>query len=476
MTDSTQERIKSLEQRLAHDPQSPLFARLAAYYLQAGKANDALRLCDDGLAHYPYYSTAHLVKGKALIELRMMAEAKHEYEVVHEFLPTNETVARLYSSIDLGPSTELSSAPPAEAVVETEAPIQPTLPPAAEEAVLEEPQTLVAEEAPPQEPIAEEESVAPAEAPPVQEVITEEPQAFEPREAPPTAEEPFGTEAAPPVEAEQVPPTVAAAREFEVQEQPKPTTDDFGFGATAEAPPLPAVEEVPFSAQPIIEPLPTIEPAAEQTQEVPAVEPLGFESVPPSPEPAAIEAPAATTDQTPDWFEAFSQLQQPPAEATEAPPAIQPEEENPFAIFGAEPAPTSVEGESFEEYSARIRMELFGTEDTMTLDEYLKQSAPAGSPQKSADKIGELAEKLKASQRITPPVVNYAEKAPRSSSEAETSSGSGFVTPTLAEIYVKQGWYDDAIKAYRALATNKPAEKEKYEQRIAEIEEMKKKQ
>ena len=84
MTDVIQEHIKSLEQRLATEPQSPLFARLASLYLQAGRASDALRLCDDGLAIYPFYSTAHLVKGKALVELGMMAEAKHEYVVVYE--------------------------------------------------------------------------------------------------------------------------------------------------------------------------------------------------------------------------------------------------------------------------------------------------------------------------------------------------------------------------------------------------------
>jgi len=50
------------------------------------------------------------------------------------------------------------------------------------------------------------------------------------------------------------------------------------------------------------------------------------------------------------------------------------------------------------------------------------------------------------------------------------------VTPTLAEIYAKQGWYDDAIKAYRALAVSKPAEKEKFESRIKELEELKKQQ
>ena len=60
-------------------------------------------------------------------------------------------------------------------------------------------------------------------------------------------------------------------------------------------------------------------------------------------------------------------------------------------------------------------------------------------------------------------------------SEQDTPTGIGFVTPTLAEIYAKQGWYDDAIKAYKTLAHNKPAEKERYEKRILELEEMKSK-
>jgi hypothetical protein len=119
-------------------------------------------------------------------------------------------------------------------------------------------------------------------------------------------------------------------------------------------------------------------------------------------------------------------------------------------------------------------MELFGTENTMTLEEYL--DATSGGPATPApDQIGELAEKLKTPKKITP-VINFSEKETRKASEAGTDAGSGFVTPTLAEIYAKQGWYDDAIKAYKTLALNKPEEREKYEQRIAELEELKGKQ
>jgi hypothetical protein len=49
----------------------------------------------------------------------------------------------------------------------------------------------------------------------------------------------------------------------------------------------------------------------------------------------------------------------------------------------------------------------------------------------------------------------------------------GFVTPTLAEIYAKQGWFDDAIKAYKVLARNKPGEKARFEKRIEELEKLK---
>jgi len=84
-----------------------------------------------------------------------------------------------------------------------------------------------------------------------------------------------------------------------------------------------------------------------------------------------------------------------------------------------------------------------------------------------------LAQKLQGAKKITP-VINLSDKSPVTASEADTPASTGFVTPTLAEIYAKQGWYDDAIKAYRTLAVNKPAEREKFEKRIAELEELKK--
>ena len=45
------------------------------------------------------------------------------------------------------------------------------------------------------------------------------------------------------------------------------------------------------------------------------------------------------------------------------------------------------------------------------------------------------------------------------------------VTPTLAEIYASQGAYQEAIRTYTLLLRRRPGEKERFEQRIKELEE-----
>jgi tetratricopeptide (TPR) repeat protein len=454
MTEPTQEQIKSLEERLAREPQSPLFARLASYYLTLGREKDALRLCDNGLAHFPFYSTAHLVKGHVLVKLGMKAEAKHEYEVVCELMPKSETAAKFWSSIDLGIPAPTPVAREAEevAVAEPEPVPEIIAEPAHEEPPPPAPVVSVVEEQQEAAPVTEEQVPSIAEEPLPPEPVAEEPMTVEAQEVPVATEDAFGAPAEAPVAEEPFGAVPEVAPQTEEESQP---STDFGFGETTEEPAQaaePAVaEESPFDQF--------------------AGQPFGTEvtsSQEPSPE-AEAETPASAQ---PEWLDAFSQLQQPAEEGATAPETAPAEEANPFAAFGGEETTAPAEAETYEDYTARVRMELFGTENTMTLEEYLSGSTPAGPEGAAPDEIGDLAEKLKTSQRITPPVINFAEKAGRTSSDVEATSESGFVTPTLAEIYVKQGWYDDAIKAYRTLAANKPDEKEKYQLRIAEIEEM----
>jgi tetratricopeptide (TPR) repeat protein len=468
MADFFHQRITSLEEQLSKEPQSPLFVRLASHYLQAGRAEDALRLCDEGLSQYPFYSTAHLIKGRALLELKMLAEAKREFQVVHDLLPNNEAVARLHASIDLGPSTDIGAAVAEEVATGAEAPPTETAPPQ-EGAVIYEPPPAAPGEPSLQEAPGQEHAAAPPEVTQEQdtfgaEPVAEEAQAF-PSETPPSDD--FSSFGEPPAAAAEI-----ATSTF--GEQPQPEATDFGFGAPLEAPPQ--AEQAPEEAQPSPAE-PQAEFGTEQREEQSTVEPIAEEPAPPPGEVSAPEAPEGEPEQTPSWQDAFSQLEQPPQDAEQTAVTEQAQEENPFAAFGAE-APTSeggVEEEPYDVFAARKRMEFFGSEDTQTLEEYLGSDPTGASPAEQGNGIEEIAEKLKTPKKITP-VINFTEKAPRPASEADTPASAGFVTPTLAEIYVKQGWYDDAIKAYRALAANKPAEREKFDRRIAEIEELKKQQ
>jgi tetratricopeptide (TPR) repeat protein len=53
------------EERLARDPGSLAFAQLADLYRKAGRTQDAIALCRQGLARYPQYATARLILAKA---------------------------------------------------------------------------------------------------------------------------------------------------------------------------------------------------------------------------------------------------------------------------------------------------------------------------------------------------------------------------------------------------------------------------
>lgn len=484
MADLLQERISTLEQRLAAQPNSPAFAWLAGYYLQTGKAEQALRVCDEGLAYHPYYSTAHLIKGKALFALHMLAEAKHEFQVVQEFLPANEAVARLLASINLGPSADLSAAPaveaPSEAVAteevisQEEVAIEEPRPMQMEEPVLEEPvQTFEAEEPSP-EPVSES-AIEPISEEPVQtEELTQPEQsdfAVTPEvEATPEAESPFG---APASETMDFGATVSSEPAAEVEpaqsafeaEQPLPDTSS-GFGDTGFGEPAVETPQVTEEADPLAA-------LQTETQEEPAADPFGFGATTETP---TAEPSTAETEQGSSLLDMFGQTEEPapqPSEPAVADDGMSGLEALTAMSMQSETSPAPAVDTGYDQFATTMRNELAGTENTMTLEEYLAgnaDQAPAASNQ-----IEELAEKLKTPKKITP-VINFSQKETRAASEADTAAGSGFVTPTLAEIYVKQGWFDDAIKAYRTLAVTKPAEREKFEARIAELEELKKQQ
>ena len=377
--------IPSLEKRVGHHGGSPLFAQLASYYLEQSRAQDALRLCDAGLANFPFYTTGHLIKGKTLLELKMHAEARREFEFVLEFLPTNDAVKKLLANIPA--EEELLPAP----VQEQQTPplMELELPRAVEETPSMVTRTIGIPPSSLEQPVHEVEYIQPA---------------------------------------PQVPSFVP----------PKPVSQANSFDTIA---------QLPFAETPAVsEPTPFAD----------------FSFIPPA-EPSAVEPQTFAPEQSNNFDFPFSQQQK-------------------------EPPSTEQQDESFQKFVMRKGSELSG-ENTITLDEYFASNvqppSPESIPEKIFDntpsahvlpaepnKIEELTEKLQSAGKITP-VINFAQKETPTVSEEDTSSSVGFVTPTLAEIYAKQGWYDDAIKAYKTLAHNKPADRERFEQRVVELEALK---
>lgn len=94
------------------------------------------------------------------------------------------------------------------------------------------------------------------------------------------------------------------------------------------------------------------------------------------------------------------------------------------------------------------------------------------SAQTQASYLDELIKKLEAGKTERNKVEVKEPKEEVKLEEEELSYDNiNIVTPALAEILVKQGAYEEAIKVYKKLIEQRPFEKEKYEQEIKKLEE-----
>jgi hypothetical protein len=308
-----------------------------------------------------------------------------------------------------------------------------------------------------------------------------------------------------------------------------PSLDEYRIPSSPELHPEPGYSFSGFD-QPAQEPQPDLSPAPTSlsgpsffdaiTQAPPATttdDLLGFPApsieTPDLPEPSSISGFDVPMPESPS----FSETQ---ASAFADIPRSVPEPSSGFEFTLSAPdqetlTPAPSEEESFALYASRRRTELTG-EDTVSLEDYLSnttivlpeglslelpmstdlqnktddtitqekyptdttiilpQIPPPELPMSASiqNQIEEIANKLQSAGKITP-VIDLAQKETPPASEQDLPVSMGFVTPTLAEIYAKQGWFDDAIKAYKALARNKPGEKERFEKRIEELEKLK---
>ncbi len=72
-------KMEILEARFLKNPKSILFARLADYYLQQNRVDEAIHLCMEGIKYHPYYITGNFILAKAYV-------AANEYDKAEEAL------------------------------------------------------------------------------------------------------------------------------------------------------------------------------------------------------------------------------------------------------------------------------------------------------------------------------------------------------------------------------------------------------
>lgn len=498
--DAAQQEIAALERLVGPQGTSPLFARLADLYLQAGRPQDALRVCDAGLANFPFYTTGHFVKGRTLLALEMTNEARRELEFVRDWLPTNPTVWQYLDSLpyDESQSLTIESEPIIDTVSETTTP-ENEIPAAApsEQNFF----SALTEAAPPEAAADTEPSATSAAESNVFGLPSEAPSGFggfggfaaAPSETPPAEPESpmsafggldgFGGSTETPAE------TLTSASEEPAASYEETVTSALGGGAPGFVPAETGESFEAYAGRQRPELGPTDIITLDQFLDGEGIVPSA--SFANGPEPV-VEAPApsASFDMTPAE-PSFDQA---------SPLAVEPSSETAGASAGADgfdfggfpSSPTEAESPTVpaveESPTEGLDLSDFPTAEepsTPAVDAEPTSTDDAGGfagpsfegpPATSSDtSIEGLTAKLQSAKKITP-VIDFSSKSSSSEDDSGTMAGSSFVTPTLAEIYAKQGWFDDAIKAYRTLAKTKPAEREKYEERIKELEEEKKKQ
>ena len=74
--------VGQLEARIKDNPKSLVFARLADLYLDEGRIDEAVALCNDSNKFHPYYVTGHFVLAKAYIAKKDLEKAEAELKKV----------------------------------------------------------------------------------------------------------------------------------------------------------------------------------------------------------------------------------------------------------------------------------------------------------------------------------------------------------------------------------------------------------
>ena len=91
--------IDKLERRYAENPKGRNFAPLADAYRKAGQLDQAIELCKSGLARHPDYVSAHIVYGRCMMDQKDDGAAEQVFRKVLELDPENVIAFRVLAEI-----------------------------------------------------------------------------------------------------------------------------------------------------------------------------------------------------------------------------------------------------------------------------------------------------------------------------------------------------------------------------------------
>ena len=91
--------LSFLETYLREHPESMLFARLADYYLESHRVDEAIHVCEEGIKKHPYYATGHFVLGKSYLAHKMYEQAEKEFKRVLLFDPKFLAAHKMYGDL-----------------------------------------------------------------------------------------------------------------------------------------------------------------------------------------------------------------------------------------------------------------------------------------------------------------------------------------------------------------------------------------
>lgn len=91
--------IEFLALKMAENPQSMLFARLADLYLRKGQNDEAMKLAEEGVRTYPDYYAGYLVLGRTHLAFGEFSRAQAAFQKALDLSPFNQVAAKLLLSV-----------------------------------------------------------------------------------------------------------------------------------------------------------------------------------------------------------------------------------------------------------------------------------------------------------------------------------------------------------------------------------------